>query len=101
MKLRNLLAGATIALPLALGSAYAQSSDPAKTLVVAVPSDAVGLEPGANKAEPIGSEVILNVFDTLVEIGLGDGRIDPRLAAGLARDLLPRPSLRRPPRKTR
>lgn len=66
MKLRNLLAGATIALPLALGSAYAQSSDPAKTLVVAVPSDAVGLEPGANKAEPIGSEVILNVFDTLV-----------------------------------
>ena len=66
MKLRNLLAGATIALPLVLGSAYAQSSDPAKTLVVAVPSDAVGLEPGANKAEPIGSEVILNVFDTLV-----------------------------------
>ncbi len=33
-----------------------------------------------------------HVFDTLVEIGLGDGRIDPRLAAGLARDLVP-PSL--------
>ncbi|MCF6377387.1 geranylgeranyl reductase family protein [Nocardioides KLBMP 9356] len=30
-----------------------------------------------------------HVFDTLVEIGLGDGRIDPRLAAGLARDLVP------------
>ncbi|CAM3739619.1 NAD(P)/FAD-dependent oxidoreductase [Nocardioides zeicaulis] len=29
------------------------------------------------------------VFDTLVEIGLGDGRIDPRLAGGLARSLLP------------
>jgi peptide/nickel transport system substrate-binding protein len=66
MKLRNLLAGAAIALPLALGTAYAQSFDPQKTLVVAVPSDAVGLEPGANKAEPVGSEVILNVFDTLV-----------------------------------
>lgn len=66
MKLRNLLAGAAIALPLVLGSAHAQSADPLKTLIVAVPSDAVGLEPGANKAEPIGSEVILNVFDTLV-----------------------------------
>lgn len=29
-----------------------------------------------------------HVFDTLVEIGLGDGRIDARLAAGLARALL-------------
>ncbi|WP_376097452.1 ABC transporter substrate-binding protein [Roseomonas sp. CCTCC AB2023176] len=35
-------------------------------LVVAVPSDPVGLEPGTNRAEPIGSEIILNVFDTLV-----------------------------------
>ncbi len=26
----------------------------------------VGLKPGTNKAEPVGSEVILNVFDTLV-----------------------------------
>jgi len=46
-----------------------------------------------------------HAFDTLVEMGLGDGRIDPRLAAGLARDLLPLrlpprlPSLRRPARK--
>lgn len=66
MKFLKILAGAALALPLALGSAHAQSDDPLKTLVVAVPSDAVGLEPGANKAEPIGSEVILNVFDTLV-----------------------------------
>ncbi|TKT74342.1 ABC transporter substrate-binding protein [Aquamicrobium sp. LC103] len=66
MKLLKFLAGAAIALPLVLGTAHAQNTDPLKTLVVAVPSDAVGLEPGANKAEPIGSEVILNVFDTLV-----------------------------------
>jgi geranylgeranyl reductase family protein len=40
-----------------------------------------------------------HVFDTLVEIGLGDGRIDPRLAAGLARSLvaLPRPRPARTP----
>lgn len=66
MKFLKILAGAALALPLVLGSAHAQSDDPLKTLVVAVPSDAVGLEPGANKAEPVGSEVILNVFDTLV-----------------------------------
>lgn len=66
MKLLNLLAGAAIALPLVLGPAQAQSTDPLTTLVVAVPSDAAGLEPGANRAEPVGSEVILNVFDTLV-----------------------------------
>ncbi len=32
------------------------------------------------------------VFDTLVEIGLGDGRIDARLAGGLARSLVRPPS---------
>jgi peptide/nickel transport system substrate-binding protein len=57
---------ASLALCLLAGTALAQSADPARTLVVAVPSDAVGLEPGTNRAEPIGSEVILNVFDTLV-----------------------------------
>ncbi len=81
MKLRNLLAGAAIALPLALGGAYAQSTDPMKTLVVAVPSDAVGLEPGANRAEPVGSEVILNVFDTLVAWTAPDfAQLEGRLA---------------------
>jgi peptide/nickel transport system substrate-binding protein len=48
------------------GIAQAQTDDRATTLVVAVPSDPAGLEPGANKAEPVGSEIILNVFDTLV-----------------------------------
>ncbi|WP_426954425.1 ABC transporter substrate-binding protein [Muricoccus radiodurans] len=46
--------------------AGAQSGRGAGTLVVAVPSDPAGLEPGSNRAEPIGSEIILNVFDTLV-----------------------------------
>ena len=55
-----------IALPFIAAKAFAQGTNPARTLVVAVPSDAVGLEPGTNRAEPIGSEIILNVFDTLV-----------------------------------
>lgn len=55
-----------IALPFLASKAFAQVANPARTLVVAVPSDAVGLEPATNRAEPIGSEVILNVFDTLV-----------------------------------
>lgn len=55
-----------VALPFLTAKAFAQGMNPARTLVVAVPSDAVGLEPGTNRAEPIGSEVILNVFDTLV-----------------------------------
>jgi len=62
---RRLLA-AVAALPLLHAHVSAHAQDASRTLVVAVPSDAVGLEPGANRAEPIGSEVILNVFDTLV-----------------------------------
>ncbi|MCQ4162355.1 ABC transporter substrate-binding protein [Roseomonas sp. GC11] len=46
--------------------ALAQSDRQARTLVVAVSSDPVGLEPAANRAEPVGSEIILNIFDTLV-----------------------------------
>lgn len=81
MKLLRVLACAALALPLVLGAARAQSDDPHKTLVVAVPSDAVGLEPGANKAEPIGSEVILNVFDTLVAWSPPDfAKLEGRLA---------------------
>ncbi|HBF28688.1 ABC transporter substrate-binding protein [Rhizobium sp.] len=60
------IAVAMLALPLTGAPALAQSADPQKTLVIAVPSDPVSLEPGTNKAEPIGSEIILNVFDTLV-----------------------------------
>ena len=47
-------------------TASARFSDPLDTLVIAVPSDPSSLDPGTNKAEPIGSEIILNVFDTLV-----------------------------------
>ena len=36
------------------------------TLVVAIDSDPANLEPGTNRAFPIGSEIILNIFDTLV-----------------------------------
>jgi flavin-dependent dehydrogenase len=39
-----------------------------------------------------------NVFDTLVEIGLGDGRIDARLASGLVRALVPSRAPARPRR---
>jgi len=51
----------------ALGlSAERVTAQEATTLVIAVPSDPTGLEPGINRAEPIGSEIILNMFDTLV-----------------------------------
>lgn len=67
MKLfKGLAAAAFVAVPLFVGAVNAQSDDQLKTLVIAVPSDPVSLEPGTNKAEPIGSEIILNVFDTLV-----------------------------------
>ena len=82
MKLFKLLAGATLALPLMLNAAHAQASDPLKTLVIAVPSDPDNLEPGTNKAEPVGSEVILNVFDTLVAWTPPDfTKLEGRLAA--------------------
>ena len=66
MKFRDRIAIAAVALPLLCSGAYAEDGAKLKTLVVAVPSDPVSLEPGTNKAEPIGSEIILNVFDTLV-----------------------------------
>ena len=66
MLISRRLAAALLALPLFNTVVEAQTADPARTLVVAVPSDAVGIEPATNRAEPIGSEVILNVFDTLV-----------------------------------
>ena len=61
MLLAGLLIGLAFAPP-----ATARLSDPRETLVIAVPSDPSSLDPGINKAEPIGSEIILNVFDTLV-----------------------------------
>ena len=65
MRLFSFGRGAALAIALAW-AAPAPAQDAKNTLVVAVPSDAVGLEPASNKAEPIGSDVILNVFDTLV-----------------------------------
>lgn len=56
-------AAATVSVLLTPESAWAQQGD---TLVIAVPSGPTGFEPGSNAAEPIGSEIILNVFDTLV-----------------------------------
>ena len=58
-------AAAVFSLAAFSGGAFGQS-DRSKTLVVAVSSDPANLEPGTNRAEPIGSEIIVNVFDTLV-----------------------------------
>ena len=63
MKLTRMFIQVLAAFSLMAGAAPSQESS---TLVVAVPSDPRGLEPGTNRAWPIGSEVILNVFDTLV-----------------------------------
>jgi len=75
------LSGAALALaglPFAPHGAFAQE---ASTLVIAVPSDPAGLEPGINKAEPVGSEIILNVFDTLVAWSApGFAQMEGRLA---------------------
>lgn len=53
--------------PVAFGSLTTPAAaQQAATLVVAVPTDPVGFDPFTNKAEPVGSEIILNIFDTLV-----------------------------------
>jgi peptide/nickel transport system substrate-binding protein len=83
MNLWKGLASAAVALPLLAGTALAQTADRQKTLVVAVPSDPVGVEPATNKAEPVGSEIILNVFDTLVAWTAPDFKVlEGRLASG-------------------
>ena len=64
MKFIGKLAAAIAALSILASGAAAQSEQ--STLVVAVPSDPRNLEPGTNRAWPVGSEIILNVFDTLV-----------------------------------
>lgn len=70
MKLTRRLFGVVSGAALAMGTvpftAQVAQAQESSTLVIAVPSDPAGLEPGINKAEPIGSEIILNVFDTLV-----------------------------------
>jgi len=62
----GVLSGTALALALLPAMPDTATAQEASTLVIAVPSDPAGLEPGINKAEPIGSEIILNVFDTLV-----------------------------------
>lgn len=82
MTLWKRVAAAAVALPLFTGAVQAQGADQLKTLVVAVPSDPVSLEPGTNKAEPVGSEIILNVFDTLVAWTAPDfQQVEGRLAS--------------------
>ena len=72
-----------LAFQLLVGTSHGQTPDPALTLVVAVPSDPVGVEPSTNRAEPIGSEIILNVFDTLVAWTAPDfSKVEGRLATG-------------------
>ena len=65
-----------------IGQANVKIAPPkVRTLTVAVPTDPVGIEPGANRAEPIGSEIILNIFDTLVAwVHDTDAEPSPRLA---------------------
>ncbi|MBL8702686.1 MAG: ABC transporter substrate-binding protein [Alphaproteobacteria bacterium] len=63
---RRTLIASLLTMSIAATSAWAQRVDPARTLIVAVNADPANLEPGTNRAEPIGSEIILNVFDTLV-----------------------------------
>lgn len=71
-----LLVGSITAAP-----AIARISEPRETLVIAVPSDPSSLDPGTNKAEPVGSEIIINVFDTLVAwMPPAFDRIEGRLA---------------------
>lgn len=60
------LASALLVLAVFFPAPAPAQNDPAKILVVAVSQDPANLEPGTNRAEPIGSEIILNVFDTLV-----------------------------------
>ncbi|MCB0113025.1 MAG: ABC transporter substrate-binding protein [Caldilineaceae bacterium] len=79
-----LAACAPVAAPTApaAGDAPAAVEDPMlKTLVVAVDSDPANLEPGTNRAFPIGSEMIVNIFDTLVAWAPPDfGTLEGRLA---------------------
>jgi peptide/nickel transport system substrate-binding protein len=47
-------------------SAPAETAGPHDSLVVAISCAPASLDPGRNTAVPIGSEIILDVFDTLV-----------------------------------
>lgn len=47
-------------------TAAVKPTGPSGTLVVAIDSDPQNLDPSTNLAFPVGSEIILNIFDTLV-----------------------------------
>ncbi|MCT4372746.1 ABC transporter substrate-binding protein [Yangia mangrovi] len=82
-RLFGVLSGAALALGTVPLTAQGLAAQEASTLVIAVPSDPAGLEPGINKAEPIGSEIILNVFDTLVAWKAPEfSELEGRLATG-------------------
>ncbi|MFN8474367.1 MAG: ABC transporter substrate-binding protein [Anaerolineae bacterium] len=55
-----------VAAPTAAAASAKTADDPLTTLVVAIDADPANMEPGTNLAVPVGSEIILNVFDTLV-----------------------------------
>ena len=79
--------GATAALCLfglgLAGSASAKRSDEQNSLVVAVSNDPASIDPARNTAEPIGSEMIINIFDTLVAWTAPDStHLEGRLATG-------------------
>lgn len=83
-------------------SLAAETAGPHNSLVVAIASDPASIDPGRNTAEPIGSEIILNVFDTLVAWAAPDFKqLEGRLAQswtvsqdGLALTLELRPNVR-------
>lgn len=84
------------------GGVSAETATPHNSLVVAIAADPASLDPGRNTAEPIGSEIILNVFDTLVAWAApGFDRLEGRLAQswrfsadGTALTLVLRPGVR-------
>jgi peptide/nickel transport system substrate-binding protein len=81
MRIGRRQAASLIAMAALPGAAAAQTARQ-RTLVVGVASDPANLEPGTNRAEPIGSEIILNVFDTLVAWTPPEFRVlEGRLAA--------------------
>lgn len=47
-------------------AAAAKPRNASRTLVIAIGSDPMGIDPAINRAEPVGSEIIINIFDTLV-----------------------------------
>lgn len=64
-----------------LPAASTERAGPHNSLVVAISADPASFDPARNTAEPIGSEIILNVFDTLVAWAAPDfTRLEGRLA---------------------